>query len=167
MLSVYDKTIESIDNTTANKYADLYSNWYELNINLFILYESFRLLNKKSDPSFKQLLILKKNIILGEQIYSRQQISFIVLLVHNIDNKKLKVYMMYELFRLIYVIVISNNFGKIMENYDKVTKFKHTILDKIINIREDLENYPRLIPKYFKNIMIDVFSNLTYELKMI
>jgi hypothetical protein len=75
--------------------------------------------------------------------------------------------MMYELFRLIYEIVISNNFGKIMENYDKVNKFKHTILDKIVNIREDLENYPKLIPKYFKNIMIELFINLTYELKMI
>jgi hypothetical protein len=167
MLSIYDDTVEKVGKNIDNKYADLYSNWYELNVNLFILYESFRLLNKRYEISFKQSLLFKKNIIIDKPIYSRQQISFIVLLVHNIDNKKLKVYMMYELFRLIYEIVISNNFGKIMENYDKVNKFKHTILDKIVNIREDLENYPKLIPKYFKNIMIELFINLTYELKMI
>lgn len=167
MLNVYDSDIKSCGKYRDSDNSDMYSNLHELNINLYILYESFRLLNKKCEPSFKQSLFLKKNIVIDEKIYARQQISFIVHLVHNINNKKLKVYMMYELFRLIYDIVLSNNFNRIMKSHEKMIIFKHTILDKVVNIREDLGNFPKLIPKYFKIVMFELFDNLTYELKMI
>lgn len=165
ILSGYDKQIK-IMSRCPDYINDMYSDWSELNINLYILYESYRLMNKKCELRFKENLLYKKSIIIDDELYSRHQLSFMVLITHNLKNKKLKVYTMYELFRLVYIFKISNNYEKIMGTNQIHEKFNRVVLNKMVEIRNDLlDKTPKLMPKYFTNIMFELFDNITSVLK--
>jgi len=85
ILTDYDTTVKNYDENDEN---GIYTNWYELNIDFYTVYESARLLNRNKMNIFKEKMMLNKNIILEGCEYKQHQISFLVTFIHCLSNKK-------------------------------------------------------------------------------
>jgi len=147
-----------VDTNTSNLFKNILKKKLsikKIDINLYDLYENYIFLNKnKRSAAFKKyitdygdsILINNNNI---ENIAST--IQFTILLVENTKSVKMRLYIVYEMYRYLNIIINEAAMGGI----DSKKKFLTVSIDKVNELLLEIENkYYDVLPDYFKNILM-------------
>lgn len=131
--------------------------WSDLNINLYHIYEMCRIIKKNYGINF--INNLKKSIMIDDKLFTKKDLTFMLKIINNIHNKKIKIYLIYEIFNYIYNSIITNNLQKIAE--ESYIKFIQIIKIKLADLQMDIiTKYNKMVSLYFKNIILDLFNKL-------
>ena len=165
---VYNLKFNTITNNCCNnKFIEILYNeyiWYYTNINLYNIYEIYRLI-KSNNKLFNKIYdddIIINNIIINNKIKiecQKNTLLFLLNLINYFNNKIMKIYLIYNAFKYINIINIE-----IINN----TTFIHIILNKIYDIINNIIlKYHNLISKKFLNKILNLFKNIKIKLNLL